>query len=220
MSRTQTSRQRALAKHANLIATKAGLLRFGNHKLGDDTAIFNMSTAKECPSRKRGLCEVCNRGIKCYAFKAEQRFPKTVTRARENQKAYWKANKADKIAADFIRKIERRRKRTSFLRFNESGDFETQSDVTKLSVVAGAIKDCFGIITYGYTARRDLSFERARFLVKGSGHDKGNNGRTTVIGKDEEVPKGYIECPGGPKGCERCNLCKVDTKLNIAFRKH
>lgn len=196
------------------------MLKFGNHKLGDDTAIFNMGTATDCPSRKRGLCEVSNQGIKCYALKAEQQYPKTVPAARERQKEYWQTHSASEITTDFLRKIVRRRKETLYLRFNESGDFESQSDVTKLSLVADGLLSAEGIRTYGYTARRDLDFSGAKFLVKGSGHDVGNNGKTIVIGPKDIVPAGFLECPGGKKGCSRCNLCKIDTKLNIAFRVH
>jgi hypothetical protein len=196
------------------------MLRFGNHKLGDDTAIFNMSTATDCPSKKLGLCEVHNQGIKCYAFKAEQQYPNTVPNARKKQHEYWKTHDANKIASDFIDKITRRRKETRFFRFNESGDFEDQSDVDKLNLISLALKEVNGITTYGYTARRDLDFSKAQFLVKGSSNDSGNNGKTIVIGLRDKIPEGFIECPGGAQGCSKCNLCKIDTKLNIAFRKH
>jgi predicted metal-binding protein len=33
----------------------------------------------------------------------------------------------------------------------------------------------------------------------------------------DELPKGFILCPGS---CKRCNLCKIDVPHNIAFRKH
>lgn len=197
------------------------MLKFGNHKLGDDTAIFNMGTATSCPSRLRGLCEVCNNGYKCYALKAEQQYPNTVPQARENQKVYWKTRTGLEIASDFIAKIRRRRKETLYFRFNESGDFESQSDVTKLNVVANALRTV-GVTTYGYTARRDLRFTgrgigELGFLVKTSGGPGGNNGQTCVIGPRDELPEGYLECPGS---CKRCNLCKINVPHNIAFRKH
>ena len=194
-------------------------LKFGNHKLGDDTAIFNMGTAKDCPARALGLCEAINKGIKCYAEKAEVQYPKTVPAARKRQELFWKNSSVLKIIEYLNKKINNRRKDTKYLRFNESGDLWNQEDVDKLSKIAEFMK-LKEIITYGYTARSDLDFTKANFLVKGSGNDKGNNGRTTIIRKNDEVPAGYIECPGGAKGCARCNLCKIDTKLNIAFRQH
>lgn len=195
------------------------ILKYGNHKLGDDTAIFNMSTAKDCPARKLGMCEVVNKGIKCYAEKAEDQYPNTVPKSRQSQRDYWRNRTANEILQDFAKKIKRRRKTTRFVRFNEAGDFHDQEDVEKLSTIAQGL-GTLGITTYGYTSRKDLDFSRASFLVKGSGHTNGNNGTCTVIGRNDKVPDGYIECPGGEKGCSKCNLCKIDTKLNIAFRKH
>lgn len=192
------------------------MIKFGNHKLGDDTAIFNMGTAADCPSRKLGLCNVTNKGFKCYALKAEQQYPNTVPNARKRQENYWRSTDAYTIAKQIKQKVDRRRKYTRFLRFNESGDFHNQEDIEKLSNVARIIKP-MGIITYGYTARSDLDFSNADFLVKGSGHSRGNNGQTTVIGKNEVIPDGYIECPGS---CKKCNLCKINVPHNIAFRKH
>jgi len=192
-------------------------IKFGNHKLGDDIAIFNMGPAKSCPSRQLNLCETINQGIKCYAEKAEDQYPTTVPAFREAQERYWRNTPQEKIANDIIKKINNRKKLTRHLRFNESGDFFSQEDVDKLSFIADAVETHCGVHTYGYTARSDLDFSAAKFLVKGSCHDKGNNGQCIVINKTETVPEGYIECPGS---CKRCNLCKINTKINIAFRKH
>lgn len=194
-------------------------MKFGNHKLGDDTAVLNMSTALDCPARKLGMCEVINKGLKCYAEKPEQQYPNTVPAYRKAQEDYWQSTPAERILADVSGRIRRRRKETRYFRFNESGDFNSQEDITKLSYVARGLRP-LGITTYGYTARQDLDFSGADFLVKGSGHDKGNNGSCTIIGKDEDPPEGYLVCPGGTKGCARCNLCKIDVPHNIAFRKH
>jgi hypothetical protein len=195
------------------------MLKFGNHKLGDDIAIFNMGTAVDCPSMRLGLCSVANNGLKCYALKAEQQYPKTVPQSRERQHNEWTSRSADELLRSFTRRIEARRKRTSYLRFNESGDFYSQEDIDKLSYIAEGLKTK-DITTYGYSARSDLDFSRASFLCKGSGHSNGNNGQCTVIESTEDKPEGYLVCPGGKNGCSRCNLCKIDTKLNIAFIKH
>jgi len=191
-------------------------LKFGNHKLGDDTAILNMGTAVECPSRKLGLCKVVDDGIKCYAEKAEVQYPNTVPAARKRQEKYWKTTEASKIATDIIAKIKRRRKTTKYLRFNESGDFWSQDDIAKLSVIAEYLA-LYDVTVYGNSARADLDFKNAAFLVKGSGHDKGNNGKSIVIGKTEVAPKGFKVCTGD---CRKCNMCKKEDSINIAFRRH
>jgi hypothetical protein len=192
-------------------------ISFGNHKLGDDTAIINMGTAKDCPARKLDMCWVVKKGIKCYAEKAEDQYPRTVPSYREAQKAYWTETSAEQIRTDLIKKFERRRKPTRYLRFNESGDFHGQQDVGKLSRIAESLEKR-GITTYGYTARRDLDFRGSKFIVKGSGFTaEGINGSTIVIGKDKDKPRGYFICPGN---CRYCTLCKVRAPINIAFRKH
>lgn len=191
-------------------------LKFGNTKLGNDTLILNMGPAETCPSKKKGYCEVINKGITCYAYKAERCYKRATPAYRRAQEEYWKTTPAKQILADIIGRLEKRKIKTRFFRFNESGDFYTQRDVRKLSTIAEGLK-ARGITTYGYTARRDLDFKGAKFLVKGSGHSKGNNGRTTVLDKGEQPPRGYIICPGS---CKTCNICKEDTKTNIAFRKH
>ena len=98
-------------------------LKFGNHKLGSDTAIFNMGTAKECPARKLGLCDVINRGIRCYAEKAELQYPRTVPIARKKQEEYWKSTPKEIILLDIGSRILSKKGRIKYLRFNESGDF-------------------------------------------------------------------------------------------------
>ena len=56
------------------------LVKFGNTKLPSTTAIFNMGTSKDCPSRLKGLCKCAT---VCYARKPEKRFPNTVPAYRK-----------------------------------------------------------------------------------------------------------------------------------------
>jgi hypothetical protein len=191
-------------------------LKWGNHKLGNDIGIFNMGTATDCPSKQLGLCVTHNSGYKCYALKPEQQYPTVVPAARERQGVEWNTNTAYDISVSFIDQISRRRTTTRYIRYNESSDFITQDDVNKLSTVAKNVQDAIGVQTYGYSARKDLDFSNANFLCKGSGWES-NNGICIVIGKKEELPAGYIECGGN---CKNCNLCKINTKIKIAFRNH
>ena len=190
---------------------------YGNSKLGDDTLIINMGTATDCPSAKLGMCNAVKKGAFCYALKAEIQYKTSTTDYRHRQFSYWRNNTATNITNDLIKKISSRNgKSVRYIRFNEAGDFWDQRDIKKLSIIAKKLKN-FNIIVYGYTARRDLDFSDVHFLVKGSGHKKGNNGETTIINKNDDVPEGFRECPGS---CKTCNLCMVDKKFNIAFRKH
>ena len=189
----------------------------GNAKLGNNTLIINMGTATDCPSAALGMCNAIKQGATCYALKPEIQYKEHTTNYRHKQFSYWRNNTATAIANDLIKKIASRNgSPIKYVRFNEAGDFWDQNDIKKLSTVAKKLKN-FNIVTYGYTARRDLDFKDVNFLVKGSGHSKGNNGMTTIIETDASIPEGFRECPGS---CKTCNLCMVDKKFNIAFRKH
>lgn len=216
---------------------------FGNTKLGDDTLIFNMGPAKNCPSKAKGLCKL---GDRCYALKAERLY-KEVYPYRARQCEYWSNHSADEITEDlwFILmnkkvklngKLVRLYKKVKYFRYNEAGDFWGQLCVAKLSTIARRLKRDFGIIAYGYSARSDLDFSTVRFNVKGSGHDKGNNGRTIVrkMSKaDREEVKEYWKAghsmPRVEKGevyhicpmdCKVCDMCKTHNNLNICFPLH
>lgn len=192
------------------------MIKWGNHKLGPDTCIINMGAVEDCPSKALGLCKIAG---KCYAKKPEVQYKEHVVGYRNRQKDFWLNNTWEFIADYIVKKIKARLYLTKYLRFNESGDFWSQQDVTKLSNIAGILKT-IDVITYGYTARRDLDFNAVHFLVKGSGF-WAPNGRTMVLKKNEKVPEDYIECPGtGKSGCYRCNLCKINIHYNIAFHIH
>ena len=211
-------------------------MSLGNLKLGTDTIIFNMGSAKSCPSRKLGFCLL---GNKCYAYKAEMQY-KNVEAYRDRQAAYWLNNGARTIGMDIINALKSRRVRVDgklvpmievikYFRFNESGDFYSQQCVSDLSTIASMLA-CYGIVTYGYTARKDLDFSNVSFLVKGSGHDKGNNGKTiarpftsrqleafTDWGSLWIEDAEYAVCPGD---CSKCDLCKTPDKVNVVFPLH
>lgn len=187
------------------------LCKFGNEKAGDDTLLINMGSATLCSARAE--CRVLKDGRKCYPAQVEKRHP-VVRTYRDRQEAYWRASAKERIAEDLLGKIARRTIPTRFLRFNESGDFWTQECVEKLSYIARELKSAAAITTYGFTARHDLDFSRAEFLVKGSGHDRGNNGRAIVVDGEDAVPDGYVRCP---ENCRVCNVCMCDSKVDIAF---
>ena len=187
-------------------------ITFGNAKLPSTTMIFNMGSAKDCPSRKLGLCKVA--GI-CYARKAEIMYP-NVLPSRDSQAIDW-SNTAQVIYKRMKVILNRKRNKINLFRFNESGDFYSQQCITKLNYIAERLLAEFGITTYGYTARKDLDFSNASFLVKGSGHDSGNNGKTIVIRTIDDLPCDYSACIGD---CKVCSMCSQHDSKNIAFVKH
>ena len=195
------------------------LYKYGNKKIGNDTLIINMGRASNCPSWEMGLCRLKELGVKCYALKPEIQYPDVVPSFRDAQFAFWRNSSAQDIANELIASIGRRRLETKYMRFNESGDFWSQEDVDKLDIVARKLKEVHGVVTYGYTARKDLKFKKNRsFIVRGSGWKIRNaNGETKVILRGKKIPKGFKECPGS---CVSCMFCKTDKKINVAFRQH
>jgi len=182
-----------------------------------------MGAAQDCPSKALGFCRV---GDRCYARKAEKLY-KNVLPYRTRQHNYWRNTAENSIAVDFDRLLKRIRVPIRYLRFNESGDFYSQEDVEKLSNLARFLKESHNITTYGYTARQDLNFEDVHFLVKGSSHDSGNNGKTVVMKMNViqanlstlpiEERKTWTVCP---MSCKACDICKEPNGINIIFPLH
>lgn len=189
------------------------LLSFGNTKLPKSTAIFNMGPAHECPSEKLGLCEVADI---CYAKKAERLY-KGCRPYRTRQKDYWLESNPTQFVNEFMDAIRRKRANpVKEFRFNESGDFWSQDCVTNLEIISGELEDN-DIVTYGYTARKDLDFQNVKCAyVNGSGFlAKGINNIFTPV---DEFTGNNPKCKGD---CVKCNLCYQ--KLNnciIEVKKH
>jgi len=210
-----------------MAGTYVGNFRIGNNKLDRSILIFNMGTAKKCPSRKLGLCKVCK---DCYAKKAEVQYKDHVINFRERQAKYWLKNTEWPIIAD-LSAITFRRKYLRHFRYNESGDFYGQECITKMNWIADFLKTKCDIITYGYTARSDLDFSKAKFIVRGSGWEA-KDGQTTVLPKDCAPFKGkqiqfkgknWYVCPGEGCGTD-CLMCMSTGRFpklrNIGFVKH
>ena len=203
----------------------------GNRKIGNDTLIFNMGSATDCPSLKLGYCKL---GKKCYAFKAERLYPNAKP-YRDRQAKYWLNTSAHDIALDIfglLQKYKMAASRIKYIRLNESGDFYSQECIEKLSKVVNILSGSkFKHITfYTYTARKDLDFKDAEFLVKGSSNDAGNNGKCIARPKPELDKQGtfthgmfyykeehFALCEGD---CRTCMTCKRKNDINIVFAIH
>ncbi len=92
----------------------------GNKKIGNDTLIFNMNSATDCPSKRLGLCDI--EGGKCYAMKAEKQYP-AVLPYRRKQQRYWEEYAADEIANELAALIKRKRSPIKYIRFLGSRRF-------------------------------------------------------------------------------------------------
>lgn len=209
--------QKLVAETSKGHLTLKDLLASGNTKIPSTTAIFNMSSATDCPSLKLGLCAACKAGVKCYARKSEVSARPEVLPYRRRQEKYWKGIAASKFALDFLTVNASKVLPFTALRFNEAGDFHSQACVEKADTIARILSD-FGIITYCYTSRSDLDYSNVKSLiVMGSGFRKdGISSEFRIIAKGSDKPKGYGLCP---MDCKVCNRCKKRGMLT-AVRAH
>lgn len=199
-------------------------IKQGNKKLGNNTLIFNMNSAHFCPSKRLGLCEIPD-GL-CYAFKDEKRYKDTLA-YRMRQADYWNNTTAENIWVDLLELFTaypKLRKTIKYFRFNESGDFRNQDDIKKLDFISIRLNTMFNIVTYGYSARKDLNFDKVSFRVKGSSHSQGNSGiciarnkKLITSKKYRENDKVYYLCP---MDCRKCKLCKSEKSYNVVIALH
>jgi len=191
----------------------SSLISEGNIKIPSSTAIFNMTSAKNCPSLKLGLCQAyCNGKHICYAKKAEREYRKNVLPYRMRQEEYWKNVTPNEFVVDFVLLNSLKVKPFSAIRLNEAGDFVSQKCVDKAEKIASMLHR-FGIRCYCYTSRSDLNFSKCRYLViSGSNFKKdGVSNIFKIIGNKKELPKGYGICRGDCSVCKRCLLRNMKT---------
>ncbi len=186
------------------------LFSFGNTKLPKTTAIFNITPARDCPSQKLGLCQLKD-AKKCYALKAERMY-KQVIPFRERQKLFWENCTID----EFVNELNKCKKKVTHLRLNESGDFRNQDDVEKANKIAEKLR-VIGIVTYCYTARKDLDFSKATTLVvNGSGFMVDNN---FSVGYTEDELLEYVGTSKMFVCVQNCSICRICTKKGNKFIK-
>jgi len=194
------------------------LVRAGNTKIPTTTAIFNMSSATDCPSRKKGLCKACI-GEKnyCYAIKSERDYRPNVLPFRIRQTEYWLNVTAEQFVTQFLLTNVMKPVPFDSLRLNEAGDFHSQACVDKAEKIARILKK-YGIVTYCYTSRDDLDYSKVKALkVSGSGFKKkGIVNIFKMIESKADRPKGYGICPMDCKVCNRC----LKSGMNTAVLKH
>lgn len=187
----------------------------GNFKLGLDTLIYSLSSARNCISKHKGLCKVPNA---CYALDSEIQYPNALP-YRVRQNIYFSNNSAEQFISDIkamFKRYHSLQKQIEYLRWNESGDIRS-FHLPKMIKISKFLYDHFNIVSYTYTCRSDLNIPDLNyFLVKGSACDM-PNGKSIVIGHKDTLPKNYVVCP---TTCRTCVICKRPTKVNIAFKIH
>ena len=181
----------------------------GNKKIGKDTIIINMGSAKDCPSLKLGLCQLSDPN-KCYAMKPERMYPQTLP-FRTEQAKIWKSKSAKQFTDDIKKIINSKVIKIKYVRFNESGDFYSQDCVKKLSSIAAGLKGIAKV--YTYTARKDLNFSNLsdNLTLTGSGFMIHNEFKSV------NNVTSRINCPGD---CRTCHICKTRHNVKIEVLNH
>ena len=220
LTRKQVERMIARIKSGKMAPLPLnGHIRYGNTKLADTTAIFNLGAARDCPSRLRGLCQIPD---DCYADKPENQYD-TCIPYRRRQEIIWKTTSADDWAHEFIAIIGRKRNPVDTLRFCESGDLWGIPCFKKMRKIAGIVLRETGIVTYTYTARTDL-YERGAFQDRGDLIMNGSAGMMldNRFQPVDVVEKGSPVCNGSKKDiCGTvCRMCAQRGGFTIQIPKH
>lgn len=197
-------------------------ISFGNTKLADNVAIFNMNSATDCPNIGTKHCQVPKSD--CYAFTSEQVYNQTLP-YRRRQEFLWDCLDPDTFAKAFVKIVERKRNPCDTVRFSQAGDFRHRGDVIKVDRIA-EILNKYGIDTYTYSASDYVDWDEAEnFFVNASnsgvfdgqqpldeleGGEYGDQRYIAVLDEDD-IPDEGILCPydatDGEKECGDCRLC-------------
>lgn len=184
-------------------------LRFGNTKLNNNIAIFNMAAATDCVNRDTKHCQVPDGS--CYAVRDEHLFPHTLT-FRRRQEFVWDCLDADTFAKAFIELVDRKRNPVEYLRFNEAGDLRHQGDVTRLNRIGERLNQA-GIGVYTYTASDFLDFQppqHRHFTLNASNpHVEHADQAFNVVETPDDVPDNGFRCPYPTQdiSCGDCLAC-------------
>ncbi len=201
----------------------------GNDKIGNDTLIFNCSSALLCPSALKGHCEVCKC---CYAVNNEVVYGMPFVRNLLSLKRLLTvsidnliSNTIKLIATDNQKKDGKKAKEALFIRFNSNGDIlddKMLSDINKFA--KELIKDNSNSlkVAYTYTHNKDLNIGIATDITFNLSYKTDLKVKKTVIAfkwnKKYLDNSKYVICNGK---CFNCPYCKnKDDKRTIVFMAH
>lgn len=188
---------------------------YGNKKVADETAIYNLGSAHDCVNLGTAYCQVEDKH--CYAARSERNYPQPLD-YRRRQAIIWSLLDGETWARAFRRHAERKRSPIDALRFNESGDFATRQDILKLETIGKRLDDL--VDTYTYSASSDLPWEEVTSVAVNQSNDFRNygKGRFIVVDSVDEIPDDDgIRCPNDldeSVKCGDCRLC-IDTDADI-----
>lgn len=199
-------------------------ITYGNTKIHDNTAIFNMNSATDCPNADTdennqsdtGSCQVPFES--CYAHKAEYIYD-DVLPYRRRQEYLWDSLSAEEWAGAFKEIVSRKRNPVDYIRFSEAGDFRHEGDIRKVDRIAQYLATD-GIDVYTYSASHKLDWSDATHYKVMQSNDLADYGdaQFSAVESVEDIPDDAIFCPyeAGKKNglsaderiqCGECTKC-------------
>jgi len=181
-------------------------ISYGNKKVADQTAIFNIGSAHDCRNLGTRYCQVSDED--CYAVRSELNYPQPLD-YRRRQAILWSLLDGVTWARAFRRHADRKRNPVDALRFNESGDFAGKQDILKLDTIARRLDDI--VDTYTYSASADLPWDEVQSATVNQSNGMRAYGvrRFVVVDSVEAIPEDGIRCPNDLDGSVRCGDCRL-----------
>lgn len=184
-------------------------LKFGNRKVGENVAIYNLGSAHDCVNLGTERCQVPAES--CYAHRDEHLYNHPLS-YRRRQEYLWDCLDANTFARAFLALINRKDHDIEYLRVNESGDFRHKSDVIRMDRVA-EILATHEITVYTYTASSFIDFppvDDRTLVVNASNADIPHADQRFIAVEDEtQIPDDGFRCPYPETGtqCGDCLAC-------------
>lgn len=201
----------------------------GNDKIGNDTLVFNCSTALLCPSDLKGHCEVCKY---CYAKNNEIVYGTPFLRNLISLHKLLTVN-IDSIIYDTIESIRTNKtkkdgktaKEAVFIRFNSNGDVLDDNMLIAIDKFAySLINDNSNNlkVAYTYTHNKDLNLNLSENITFNLSYKSDVKAKKTIVAfKFDKMyldDSKYVICNGK---CLNCPYCKdKDDKRTVVFMVH
>ena len=202
-------------------------ISIGNLKIGEDTGIFNNSSAHNCFSRKQGFCGECG---KCYAFEEEEVYANVLMNNTINE--YLMDNLPRKDIMSQFSAFYDANEDLLFHRWNSFGEFRDIETFDLCDGVSSMLYRDFGVLSYSYTHNPllDVDILQTSDIVMNFSYDvqqKEGNGwygiKKCIVVEPYELPKyvrdpNYYICLGN---CSMCPVCKDPSDFRtVVFVRH
>jgi hypothetical protein len=194
-------------------------------------------SAIECPSAKRGLCQLNNNKITCYAVQGQKRASGSyVTKGAFKGVQCLNSYMSSQLITycldliynndDLMTKLWGYvNKYIPILRFNLKGDFRNNQDIEFLKILSSR---AFKTVFYGYTARDDLFSARGGYTdlinCNNNVYLNGSNVKYTNRFKATYDLKEWLNtniiCLGGCNNCKKCFSLRNKTILCLVHGKN